>query len=54
MADAAGFPAFPGCEVTPFPELLEELPTRERGLFHATVEELTFEVAKKIEAVEAT
>jgi hypothetical protein len=53
MADTAGFPAFPGCEVTPFPDLLDELPSRERALFHATVEPLSFEVAKKISAVES-
>jgi HD-like signal output (HDOD) protein len=53
MADTAGFPAFPGCEVTPFPELLEELPTRERNLFHTTLEPLALEIARKIEAVES-
>jgi putative nucleotidyltransferase with HDIG domain len=53
MADTAGFPAFPGCEVTPFPDLLEELPTRERNLFHTTLEPLAFEIARKIDAVES-
>jgi putative nucleotidyltransferase with HDIG domain len=53
MADTAGFPAFSGCEVTPFPDLLDELPARERALFHSTVETLTFDVTKKISAVEA-
>jgi HD-like signal output (HDOD) protein len=53
MADTAGFPAFPGCEVTPFSELLDELPARERGLFHATLEPLAFEIARKINAVES-
>ncbi len=53
MADAAGFAAFPGCEITPFPDLLDELPARERRLFHATIEPLSFEVAKKINAVES-
>ncbi len=53
MADTAGFPAFPGCEVTPFPDLLEELPTRERNLFHTSLEPLAFEIAKKINAVES-
>lgn len=53
MADTAGFAAFPGCEVTPFPELLDELPARERKLFHATVEPLSFEISKKINAVES-
>jgi HD-like signal output (HDOD) protein len=53
MADTAGFPAFPGCEASPYPELLEELPERERRLFHPTVEPLAFEIAKKINAVES-
>jgi hypothetical protein len=52
MADTAGFPAFPGCEITPFPDLLEELPERERRLFHTTIEPLAFEIARKINAVE--
>jgi HD-like signal output (HDOD) protein len=53
MADTAGFPAFPGCETTPFADLLEELPTRERNLFHKTLEPLAFEIARKIDAVES-
>ncbi len=53
MADTAGFAAFPGCEVTPFPDLLDELPARERRLFHVTIEPLAFEIAKKINAVES-
>ena len=52
MADTVGFPAFPGCETTPFPELLEELPVRERGLFHQTIEPLAFEIGKKVSAIE--
>jgi len=52
MADTAGFPAFAGCETSRFEDLLEELPARERRLFHSTVETLTFEVTKKIEAIE--
>jgi HD-like signal output (HDOD) protein len=54
MADTAGFPAFAGCEATPFPDLLEELPARERRLFHTTIEPLAFEIARKINAVEST
>jgi HD-like signal output (HDOD) protein len=53
MADAAGYPAFPGCETSRFEDLLKELPTQERRLFHSTVETLTFEVTKRIEAIEA-
>jgi hypothetical protein len=53
MADAAGYPAFPGCETSPYTDLLEELPARERRMFHGTVEVLTAEIATRIEAVEA-
>ncbi len=53
MADAVGFPAFPGCEIMPFCDLLDELPARERSLFHASIEPLAFEIAKKIHAVES-
>ena len=52
MADTAGCPAFAGCEITPYPDLLDELPERERGLFHATVETLSAEIARKIDSVE--
>ncbi|MGH9607707.1 MAG: HDOD domain-containing protein [Terracidiphilus sp.] len=54
MADAAGFPAFPGCEITAYPELLEGLPARERRLFFPEVEPLAAEIAEGIAAVEAT
>jgi hypothetical protein len=53
MADTAGCPAFPGCELTPYPDLLDELPARERRLFHSSVETLTSEIARKIDSVEA-
>ncbi|MGD0831209.1 MAG: HDOD domain-containing protein [Terracidiphilus sp.] len=53
MADTAGFTAFPGCEITPFSELLAELPVRERSLFHTSIEPLAFGIAKKINAVES-
>jgi putative nucleotidyltransferase with HDIG domain len=53
MADAAGFPAFAGCETTPFAQLLDELPARERRFFHATIEPLAFEVDRKISAIES-
>ncbi len=52
MADTAGCTAFPGCEVTPFSDLLDELPARERRLFHTTVESLSSEIARKIDSVE--
>ena len=53
MADAAGFAPFSACNPTPFAELLDELPPRERSLFHTDVESLSFEVGKKIAALEA-
>ncbi len=53
MADTAGCAAFPGCEVTPFPDLLDELPARERRLFHSSLEALTAEIARKIDSVES-
>jgi putative nucleotidyltransferase with HDIG domain len=53
MADVAGFAAFPGCDVTPYPELLNELPAHERRLFHPDVETLTSEVANGIQGIES-
>jgi hypothetical protein len=53
MADTVGFPAFPGCEATVYPELLEELPARERRLFYSDVETLAAEVANSIHAIES-
>jgi len=53
MADTAGFSAFSACHAAPFEELLQELPPRERKLFHTDVETLSFEVSKKISALES-
>jgi len=53
LADTAGFPAFPGCEVTPYAELMDEIPVRVRSLFHADVKRLAFDVGNKIHAIEA-
>jgi len=53
MADTAGFPAFPGCEATPYEELLEEVPARERRTFHTELESLVEEIGKKVIAVES-
>ena len=52
MADTAGFLAFSGCESTPFPELLERLPARERRLFYTEIEVLSAEIAHKIGTVD--
>jgi hypothetical protein len=53
LADAAGFPAFPGCHTAPYEELLQLLPERERRLFFSDVGSLVFEINKKIHAVES-
>jgi len=53
MADAAGFAPYPACHPPAFEELLEELPPRERKLFHTEIETLSFEVTKKIAALES-
>jgi HD-like signal output (HDOD) protein len=53
MADSAGFPAFPGCEATPYAELLEKLPDRERRSFHPALDSLIREVANGIHAIES-
>jgi hypothetical protein len=53
LADAAGYGAFPRCEVTPYEQLVDELPARERSRFHADLESLIIEVRSKIEALES-
>lgn len=53
LADTAGFTAFSGCEVTPYADLLELFPVRERSLFHADVKRLTFDIGNKISAIES-
>jgi HD-like signal output (HDOD) protein len=52
MADAAGYPAFAGCEITPYADLLDELPARERRLFHTQLEPLAAEISSNILAIE--
>ena len=53
MADTAGFPAFPGCLVTPYQDLIEELPARERMFFPAVLEPLAQEIEEKIDVLES-
>ena len=53
MADTAGFAAFPGCEAIAYPDLLEEIPERERRLFPSEVEALAHEVTDRIHAIES-
>lgn len=52
MADNVGFAVFPGCEVTPYADLLGELPQREGKWFLSDRESLAFEVSSKINALE--
>jgi len=52
-ASALGFAAFSGCETASYGELLNELPARERGVFHADAETLRNEVAESIHAIES-
>lgn len=52
MADSVGFAVFAGCEATPFPELLDEIPESERSSFCTDIEKFTFEVSSKINTLE--
>jgi putative nucleotidyltransferase with HDIG domain len=52
MADACGFLGFAGCEAEPYPQLLEQLPARERRLFPASVDALTAEIGARMQAIE--
>lgn len=53
MASAIGFAAFPGCETTPFADLLEMLPERERKAFPADAEAIKKDVTENIHTIEA-
>jgi putative nucleotidyltransferase with HDIG domain len=53
LADAAGFAGFPGCEITPFADLQDTLPSRERSAFHADLESLAQDVTHKINTLES-
>ena len=53
LADTAGFPAFPGCQLTPYADLLNLLPPQERGRFNSDLQALTSMIASKIDAVES-
>jgi putative nucleotidyltransferase with HDIG domain len=52
MADSVGFAVFPECEVTPYADLLGELPQREDKRFRSDRESLALEVSSKINALE--
>jgi HD-like signal output (HDOD) protein len=53
LADGAGFPAFPGCTVTPYEELLDLLPPMERSQLPRELEALQEDVATRIQGVES-
>ena len=53
MASAIGFTAFSGCVTANYTELLEELPERERTLFHPDAETLRSDVARSIHSIES-
>jgi HD-like signal output (HDOD) protein len=53
LADATGFAAFQGCEITPYADLLEELPEREQKTFNSGLEALSFEISRQINTVES-
>jgi putative nucleotidyltransferase with HDIG domain len=52
MADTIGFAVFPQCEITPYADLLAELPQREAKGFHTDREIPAVEVSTKINALE--
>jgi HD-like signal output (HDOD) protein len=53
LADAAGFTIFPGCEVTPYADLLERIPVRKRCLLYADVDRLVADIGSRLHAIEA-
>jgi HD-like signal output (HDOD) protein len=53
LADTAGFAVFQGCELTPYADLLNEMPDQERKTFGAGIEQLSFEISRQINAVES-
>jgi putative nucleotidyltransferase with HDIG domain len=52
LADAIGFAVSPGCDVTPYAEVVAELPEPESKRFATAKDTLAFEVSSKINAVE--
>lgn len=53
LADAVGYPAFPGCEALPYADLLAQIPDRERAQFPADQQSLADGVSASIRAVES-
>jgi putative nucleotidyltransferase with HDIG domain len=52
LADTLGFAVFPGCEISDYGKLLDELPPRERKVFDIDVAQLALDLAGKINALE--
>ena len=53
LADCAGFPAFPGCAVTLYEELLDLLAPKERSMLPTDLEMLQEDVSSRIQGVES-
>jgi len=49
MADSVGFASFPGCEATPYEDLIGELPNKAIGELYPNVESLASEIQGNIE-----
>jgi HD-like signal output (HDOD) protein len=52
MANTAGFPPFPGCEKTPYQDLLDELPALERHRLCADVSQLASEIGRELKTID--
>jgi HD-like signal output (HDOD) protein len=53
LADTVGYPAFEECQVTPYPELLGEIPKAHLDVLPTGVASLAFDVSAKINAFES-
>jgi HD-like signal output (HDOD) protein len=53
LADTVGYPAFEECQVTPYPELLGEIPKAHLDVLPNSVASLAFDVSAKINAFES-
>ena len=52
MADSAGFAAFPGCEATPYAELVNELPNTAICKLYPDFESLAAEIRGNVELMQ--
>jgi HD-like signal output (HDOD) protein len=53
LADTVGYPAFDECTITPYPELLAEVPSAQREVLPSNLASLAFDVSCKINAFES-